>query len=657
MGCGGSKTDATPGVRKKQEVATATHTSNSIKGQISITYFAHLKHYLAKENHNHPGCAKFLTLLKQNTSDLICIGGNVFGGEGDESLYTKGLHVGAILNKFGVNCGSYGKDDLNFGMEQLKENSKQCSFPWLVSNMDEVAFGDVLDGKLTSINLVTNGINLGIFGLVSQEWLEYGGETMSSVPGNDLYARASKAVASLREKETQVIIGLTDFSLKENRKLVDIVEGIDFILSSGESSNSVERYGETYIVHSYSDFQSAACIQLNTLGEAVCDVKWINVDEKTEPDENLSKMLEKMNSEVSSKKNMELCTLEDAMDFGQELMGQRESKGCTFIADVMKSFMRSDLAIVTATNLTCDRTFPKGTFALKDLLALSEGMDDNPVVTANIRGAVVREALEKAVSLWPMHSKTFPHLAGMRISFDGIGTSMGRIIEIRVDDRPLSGSQEYKVAVCRNSFNEGGIFHGLVNTEEALTKCQSAPLAVLLRRYMDELKYSASIQASSSSKVDSNSRRVSTVINQANILKAQKPTGRASIVNIDKSNAKAVLKFNGEERVTNIAALNRTSLTSSYATVGLQKSMEAKSKEENEVKTKSKAEEVSREQESTVEEQPSQVKEEPKAEDGPKAQEQPKVEEECKAEEPKTKEESKAEEGKIEVPVEDAQPV
>lgn len=117
-----------------------------------------------------------------------------------------------ILNEIGTTVACLGNHDLDFGVEQLNYLKGKCDFPWLCANVEDPALGEGVSiaGLPKTVTFESsNGIKIGVIGLVEREWLD----TINSLPPNLIYTSASatakKLVPELREQGCEIIIAVS----------------------------------------------------------------------------------------------------------------------------------------------------------------------------------------------------------------------------------------------------------------------------------------------------------------------------------------------------------------------------------------------------------------------------------------------------------------
>lgn len=129
-----------------------------------------------------------------------------------ESSVTKGRHMVPILNAIKTSVACLGNHDLDFGVEQFGHLRDLCNFPWLCANVEDPALGEGVSiaGLPKTVMLqASNGIKVGVIGLVEREWLD----TINSLPPGLVYTSAAVAAKKwapgLREQGAEIVIAVS----------------------------------------------------------------------------------------------------------------------------------------------------------------------------------------------------------------------------------------------------------------------------------------------------------------------------------------------------------------------------------------------------------------------------------------------------------------
>ena len=95
----------------------------------------------------------------------------------------------------------------------------------------------------------------------------------------------------------------------------------------------------------------------------------------------------------------------------------------------MRAFAKADIAFIAASELKAkDQPIPAGKVSASDLGDLVSYSDD-PLAVLKLTGAQIKQALEKAVSIYPQPNLGFLQVSGMKFTFlkDGAGGRAGNI--------------------------------------------------------------------------------------------------------------------------------------------------------------------------------------------------------------------------------------
>ena len=161
-------------------------------------------------------------------------------------------------------------------MPNLREAIKKCKFPWVLSNVRDVATGAVLGGAdYVSVTAMFEAptvdgrgtVKVGVMGLAEEDWLS----CISCVPRasmqyDDLVASANTHAAALRAAGAELVLAVTHFRVPNDERLATEALDVDLILGGHDhmfyASDAAGPRGVT-IVKRGTDFQylkrSTAC--------------------------------------------------------------------------------------------------------------------------------------------------------------------------------------------------------------------------------------------------------------------------------------------------------------------------------------------------------------------------------------------------------------
>ncbi|KAF8509902.1 Metallo-dependent phosphatase-like protein [Gautieria morchelliformis] len=446
----------------------------SPSGTISVSQFAHLLSSLSSE-------AAGTDILEK---PLLLFSGDVFSPS-IESTITRGSHMVPVMNAFGVDVALTGNHDFDFGYPHLTKLVKDCTFPWILSNIYDTDSGNVPDTLQEFVVLERPGLKIGIIGLVEKEWIE----TVSSWPPNFKYrdmtevgVSLSKALRDVDGKwACDIVIALTHSRLPNDIALakalyarpssadgVAMTHGVDIILGGhdhlyyvSKGCQSWEGYDLNGIVplgaedddgilaiKSGTDFRDLSELTLEledgppgaARRRVVKSVvgKRHTVTPDTKSSTELESLLATILSSVSTTLGSPLCKVTTPLDLRSELIRTEESAAGNWFADVllhaydealcMQGSGGADAVIICAGSLRGDSVYGPGIMTLGDILEILPF--DDSVVVLEVSGEAIWDAFESSLRTWPAQEGRFPIVSAFHIHWDSRKPPGQRILDI-----------------------------------------------------------------------------------------------------------------------------------------------------------------------------------------------------------------------------------
>ncbi|KAI9690082.1 MAG: hypothetical protein M1820_010021 [Bogoriella megaspora] len=458
------------------------------------------------------GAARFQTLCKYYSNDEAFRGQSnlvtLFSGDAFnpslESSVTKGSHMIPILNGVGTNIACVGNHDLDFGVTQFSHLAAQCKFPWLLANVLDPGLGaDVPLGhaEKTAIITTSNGIKLGIIGLVEKEWLD----TINSLPPNLVFksasATAEELVPGLRAQGAEMIIALTHQREPNDNKLAqETTPGlIDIVLGGHDHYYQHQIINETHVLRSGTDFKQLSYLEARRKpGQDQQHPKWSfriirrDVTSAIPVDPEMSSVVDSLTSALKSKLEKPVGYTAAPLDARFMTVRLKESNLGNFVCDIMRMYYSADACIMAAGTIRGDQIYPPGVLKLKDVMNCFPFED--PVVVINVKGKELLGALENSVSKYPALEGRFPQVSNIELEFDPEGPEGSRIIDVKVGGEALDPNRKYKLATRGYMARGKDGYDSLLieseggTAEEVVSEENGVLISMLLRQYFMSLK-------------------------------------------------------------------------------------------------------------------------------------------------------------------------
>ncbi|QIW97667.1 hypothetical protein AMS68_003185 [Peltaster fructicola] len=416
-----------------------------------------------------------------------------------ESTITKGKHMVPVLNNLGTHVACLGNHDLDFGVEQFKHLAKLCNFPWLCSNVLDPSLGEkstLGECRRTMMVTSTNGIKVGLIGLVEQEWLD----AIYSLPPDLQFVQPSLAakelVPILRAQGADIIIALAHQRMPNDQRLAQEIEPglIDIILGGHDHTFEYATINGTPILRSGTDFKQFSYIEAKRRDGQHWDFNIIRHDVMSTiaQDPNSLAMITAITEALEEKLEKPVGYIAAPLDARFTTVRLAESNLGNFICDLMRLHYDADCCIVCGGTIRGDQVYPPGILKVKDVVNCLPFEDTCVVV--KLPGRALVEALENGVSKWPALDGRFPQVSGISFAFDPSRTAGDRCTDIKVAGRPVELDKEYTLATRDFMCAGKDGYHMLMDTSHGGKVRVTVPeesglmLSMLVRQYFMSLK-------------------------------------------------------------------------------------------------------------------------------------------------------------------------
>ena len=403
-----------------------------------------------------------------------------------------------LLNMITTDVACLGNHDLDFGVEQFRYLAGMCKFPWLCANVLDPALGeDVPMGNCSKTVMLTasNGIKIGVIGLVEREWLD----TINSLPPNLTFLAPETVAADLapqlRAQGADMIIALTHQRQPNDEKLArDLQPGVlDLILSGHDHFYAHAVVNGTHVLRSGTDFKQLSYLECRKTGSR-WDFHITRRDVVASIPQNAEalQMVEKITASLKPKLEKPVGYTAAPLDARFTTVRTKESNLGNFVCDIMRFSYNADCCIMAAGTIRGDQIYPPGVLKVKDIMNCFPFED--PCVVIGVTGDAVHAALENAVCKYPALEGRFPQVSGIKMLFDPSRPAGKRCMNVEIGGQPLVRDKEYML--CTREYmvrgkdgftslmleEHGGHARSIVGDESGML------ISSLLRQYFMSLK-------------------------------------------------------------------------------------------------------------------------------------------------------------------------
>lgn len=424
-----------------------------------------------KDNPNEDigGFARIATLVKQqrekNKNVILVDGGDTIQG----TLFTKlhgGKDFGALMSDLGYDAVTIGEHDFDKGPAGLAEYIKSATYPFVVANIDTEGSKN-LDGLFTPyVVLEKNGINIGIFGLLTPEaniFAKVGKHVKVTDPTN----AAIKAVSELKDK-ADIVVALSHLGFTEDKKLAEAVSGIDLIIGAHSKTKIVTPVkvntpngGKTYIVQAKNQGRFLGKVDLIVSNDELKSIKYklLPVDSSVAMDEAYESRILAMNKDLEEKANAVIGETTHSLDGLKSHVRTGETTlGDLFVDAIAAKFPEADVVLLNSGSIRGDEIFPAGKITMADVWEWHPF--ENKVILVDLTGQQIKQLLERGAAHLPISKGNFLQVSGISFTIDmteeaqeltdnkdAIKFQGNRIKNIYIAGKPLEFNKYYRVAV------------------------------------------------------------------------------------------------------------------------------------------------------------------------------------------------------------------
>lgn len=463
----------------EEATLTIVHT-NDIHGRIN--YVA------AGERDPSIGHAKFKTFvedLRAKGNVLLLDAGDVLHGTPEINV-SDGKTMVEYMNLLGVDAMAPGNHDFNYGYKRLLELDKMADFPILAANIAYEKDGKAFLKPYTIKEY--DGFKVGIFGLGTEE------TKVKSHPNNtkglkftDYYKAAEESVAALKKEGVDLIVGLFHVGLDEETKVKskDIakkVKGIDVIVD-GHSHDTLEEgllVEDTLIVQTGNYLQNIGLVEVKLGKDIEKKASLLTVEKAADIEANkaladeiekLKEENEKITSKVIGSSKVDLVGNREVVRTGESTLGN-------LITDAMLYAMPdADVAFTNGGGIRA--SIAKGDITLGNVLEAFPFT--NFLCSIEVTGEEIVQAIEHGIKDYPGEAGGFPHVAGMKYSFDPEKPVGEKVTKVLVGGKNIDLKKKY-VLVTNDFMAVGGDGYTMFGGKKILA--QGALFSDILADYL-----------------------------------------------------------------------------------------------------------------------------------------------------------------------------
>ncbi len=425
------------------------------------------------------GLARVAALRKKSLAKsphtLLLLAGDTISPSVASNIF-HGRQMIAAWNAAGLDLAVLGNHEFDFGDAVLQERIRESRFNWLGANVIDKKTGKPFDGLKPYVIREFGGVKIGFLGLVTPDTAK------TSKPGPEIgfldpAKTAARLVPEIRAKGASVIVAITHLNMADDKALARAAT-IDLIIGGHEHSVLQSLAGRTPIFKTGSDARNLGRIELNlSAGGKLESMDWevIPVTSDLPEDATTAAVVNEYEKKLSRELDLPVGRTRVALDARQQTNRSRETNLGDFVADAYRSATHADVALVNAGSIRSNTAYGPGVLSKRDILSILPF--ENPIVTIELTGAVLRAALEHGVATVGAENEPgrFPQVSGLRFVYDARRPAGSRVTSVSVNGQPLDDRKTYRLATS-SFLLDGGDGYTMLRSARVLVKPEEGPV-------------------------------------------------------------------------------------------------------------------------------------------------------------------------------------
>jgi len=407
------------------------------------------------------GFAKISTkvneLREANPNLLLIDAGDVFHGQTIATL-VRGESIAKILNVMKYDVMVPGNHDFNYGQERLLELKDMLDFPMLAANISKEDDTQLLDGYMIK---EIEGVKVGIFGLATPETAyKTHPKNVEGLTFDNPIEKAKEMVALLKDQVDVIIlvghIGEDEGSEFTSKKIIAEVPGID-VFVDGHSHTlkpEGEMVEETLLVQAGAYDEAFGIVNLTLVGGEVTakTAELFTVEDAVDvvEDPAVISAIADIKAANDLITNVLVGETSIMLEGTRDVVRAGESNLGNLITNAMLYESGAQIALTNGGGIRA--SIEAGEITVGDVITVLPF--GNYIVTLDVLGSDLILALENGVTDYPAAKGAFPHVAGIKFTFDPSKPAMERITSVLFEGKEIDPNAYYSVAT--NDFMAAG---------------------------------------------------------------------------------------------------------------------------------------------------------------------------------------------------------
>lgn len=425
------------------------------------------------------GLARVATIKKEliaaGRTPLLMIGGDFLSSSVASTVF-KGEQMIAALNAIGLDVGTLGNHEFDFGVDMLLTRMAQAKWQWVIANILDKRTGRPVGDAPPYVVKTVGSLKVGILGLCLTDSIG-SPELRSRLEFIAPLEAAARYLPEMKREGADVIIALTHMTYGADRALAERFPEIDVIVGGHEHVPITSVVGRTLISKAGSEAKYVARIDVNSPGAAGSErfYELMPVTAAIKDDAEAAEVINSWEARLGKELDLPIGSTRVALDAVDTRLRASETNLGNFVADALRRQAQADVALVNSGGIRGNRLYPPGPLSRRLLLQMHPF--GNVVCKIAVNGALLQQALEHGVSRLPLVAGQFPQVSGLTFRVNLAAPAGGRVHDVRVNGVPLERARTYTLALP-DYLLHGGDGYEMFEGSRVLIDDESGPLIV-----------------------------------------------------------------------------------------------------------------------------------------------------------------------------------
>jgi 2',3'-cyclic-nucleotide 2'-phosphodiesterase (5'-nucleotidase family) len=402
------------------------------------------------------GFARLAAVVKAERERARSSGSHVLLAHGGDTLspslmsgIDQGAHIVTLTNLVRPDIFAPGNHEFDFGKDVFLKRMSEANFPLYAANMRAADGTPVPNFKDRSI-VTLDGVRVGLTGAAFDD------SPKLSSPGDLKFSPSVPAMRreaeTLRREGADFVLAVLHAEREQGHELM-ATQSIDLVVTGHNHDLFINFDGRHAMVESSYDAHYVVAIDVTinvTMQEGRRAASWwpqfrvIDTANVT-PDPEVAAAVAGFEAELTREMDVPLGTTAIELDSRNIVVRTREAAMGNLIADAMREKAGAVAAVTNGGGIRGGRVYPPGSqITRRDILG--ELPFGNRVVTLDVKGSALREALENGLSRVESAAGRFPQVSGITIEYDPKRPTGQRILAISIGGAPLDPDRIYRIA-------------------------------------------------------------------------------------------------------------------------------------------------------------------------------------------------------------------